>query len=251
MSGSEPGRRGPRGRQQGSEESNQPESGSRPSDGGRVVRTYPKEACGQESAEHERGRHQHVLARTVEIEIVELLDTAARPHQRRLMQDYLGMTRQQKFQENKLWTCGFKFSRALADTYVGCLRQYQRGASGAAAVKKQVPLFVARGMRALAFQVKWTMLRYGPFDARLWSSIGELYGYAEKSGFAQTEITLYATTRTTSTVELEYLKVMMLWASSADVLPPLRQEIAERAVGHFVKWSERPIMEKTYCTRRC
>lgn len=169
-------------------------------------------------------------------EIVELLDTTARPHQRKLMQDYLGMSRQQKFQENKLWTCGFKFSRALADTYLTCVRQYQRGVSGAAGVKQQVPLFVARGLRALALQVKWTMLRYGPFETRLWSSIGELYGYAEKSGFAQTELTLYPTTRAASTIEQEYLKVMMLWASSADVLPPLRQEIAERAVSHFVRW---------------
>lgn len=167
-------------------------------------------------------------------EIVELLDTTARPHQRKLMQDYLGMSRQQKFQENKLWTCGFRFSRALADTYLNCVRQYQGGASGAAGVRKQIPLFVARGMRALAFQVKWTMLRYGPFETRLWSSIGELYGYAEKNGFAKTELTLYPTTRAITSIEREYLKVMMLWASSADVLPPLRQEIAERAVACFV-----------------
>jgi hypothetical protein len=144
------------------------------------------------------------------------------------------MSRQQKFQENKLWTCGFRFSRALADTYLGCVRQYQKGAGGAAGVKKQIPLFVARGMRTLGFQVKWTMLRYGPFESRLWSSIGELYGYAEKDGFAQTELTLYPTTRAITSVEREYLKVMMLWASSADVLPPLRQEIAERAVACFV-----------------
>lgn len=169
-------------------------------------------------------------------EIVDLLDAAARPHQRKLMQDYLRMSRQQKFQENKLWTCGFKFSRALADTYLACVRQYQRGVGGAAGAKKQVPLFVGRGMRALSFQVKWTMLRYGPFESRLWSSIGELYSHAQKSGFAQTELTLYPATRATSTVEQEYLKVMMLWASSADVLPPLRQEIAERAVAHFVEW---------------
>jgi len=167
-------------------------------------------------------------------EIADLLDTAARTHQRKLVQDYLGMSRQQKFQENKLWTCGHKFSKALGDTYLNCVRQYQSGSSGAAAVKKQVPVFVARGVRALAMQVKWTMLRYGPFEARLWSSIGELYGYAEKGGYAATSLTVYAGTQGTGSVERDYLKVMMLCASSADVLPPLKQEIAERAVGHFV-----------------
>jgi len=157
-------------------------------------------------------------------EIVELLDSTARPHQRRLMQEYLGMSRQQKFQENKLWTCGYKFAKAVGDTYLLCVRRYQSGASGAGTVKKQVPLFVARGVRALAVQVKWTMLRYGPFEPRLWSSIGELYSYAEKSAFVRTELTIYPGAVETCSVEQEYLKVMMLWASSADVLPPLKRK---------------------------
>ena len=167
-------------------------------------------------------------------EIAELLDTTARTHQRKLVQDYLGMSRQQKFQENKLWTCGYKFSKALGNSYLSCVRQYQSGAGGAGTVKKQVPLFVARGVRALAVQVKWTMLRYGPFETNLWSAIGELYGYAEKGGYASAALTIYAGPQGASSVENEYLRVMMVWASSADVLPPLKQEIAERTVAHFV-----------------
>src|SRR4029079_13628094 len=37
-------------------------------------------------------------------ENVDLLDGAAKNHQRKLAQDYLGTPRQQKFQENRLWT---------------------------------------------------------------------------------------------------------------------------------------------------
>ena len=166
-------------------------------------------------------------------EITELLDTAAKNHQRRLLHDYLGMSRQQKFQENKLWACGFNFAKALAGTYLSCAKQYQGGASGAAALKKQIAVIIARSLRTLALQVKWTMLRYGPFEPRLWGSIGELYRYAETSGFATTPITIYPGLHGTGTVEQEYLKVMMLWASSADVLPPLKQEIAERTSSHF------------------
>ena len=166
-------------------------------------------------------------------EIVEMLDTAARPRQRRLLQDYLGMSRQQKVQESKLWTCGFKASRALGAAYLACVRQYRDGGAGAAAVRKTLPALAARGVRALAVQVKWTMLRYGPFEPALWRSIGEIYDYAHKSGFARDEVALQANARGTSSVEQEYLKVLMLWASSADVLPPLKQEIAERAVNHY------------------
>ena len=69
-------------------------------------------------------------------EIADLLDTAARTHQRKLVQDYLGMSRQQKFQENKLWTCGYQFSKALGAAYLGCARQFERGAAGAAAIRE-------------------------------------------------------------------------------------------------------------------
>lgn len=167
------------------------------------------------------------------VEVAELLDAAAKNHQRRLIHEYLGMSRQQKFQENKLWTCGFNFAKALGETYLTCVRQFQKNAAGSSAVRKQIPAVVARALRAMAMQVKWIMLRYGPFEPRLWSSIGELYRYAEAGGFADTTLAIYPGAHGSGTVKQEYLKIMMLWASSADVLPPLKQEIAERTVAQF------------------
>jgi hypothetical protein len=166
-------------------------------------------------------------------EVVELLDATARNHHKKIVQDYLGMSRQQKFQENKLWTCGYQFSKALANVYLRCVRQYESGGAGAAAIRKQIPVAVARSLRSLALQVKWTMLRYGPFEAGLWTAIGELFGYAQKGGYAKTPLTVYPGVHGTSSVEQDFLKIMMLWASSADVLPPLKQEIAERTAAQL------------------
>lgn len=166
-------------------------------------------------------------------EITELLDTTAQPHHRRLVNDYLTMSRQQKFHENKLWTTGYNYSKWLGEVYYQCVKQYRANAGGASAIKKSIPLIVARAMRAFAVQVKWTMLRYGPFEPRLWSALGELYRYAEKEGFAGTTLTIYPGARGTGTPAQEYLKVMMLWASSADVLAPIKQEIAERLVAYL------------------
>lgn len=165
-------------------------------------------------------------------EVIELLDAAAKNHHKKVAQDYLGMSRQQKFQENKLWTCGYKFAKSLANAYVHCLGQHESGAAGAAALRKNVPVLVARGIRSLGLQVKWTMLRYGPFEPGLWTSIGELYRHAANGGYTRTPLVIYAGLHGNTSVELEYLKIMMLWAASADVLPPLKQEIAERTVAH-------------------
>jgi hypothetical protein len=165
-------------------------------------------------------------------EVIELLDAAAKNHHKKVAQDYLGMSRQQKFQENKLWTCGYKFAKSLASAYVHCVAQHESGAAGAAAVRKNIPILVARGIRSLGLQVKWTMLRYGPFEPGLWTSIGELHRHAEKGSYTRTPVVIYAGLHGNTSVELEYLKIMMLWAASADVLPPLKQEIAERTVAN-------------------
>jgi hypothetical protein len=167
-------------------------------------------------------------------EAVDLLDNAGRNPHRKIAQDYLATSRQQKYQENKLWTCGYRFSKALVGAYLHCARQHEKGVSGAAAIRKQMPLIVARALRSLGLQVKWTMLRYGPFEAGLWTSIGELYGIAAKGTYAKTALTVYPGVHGTSSVEQDYLKIMMLWASSADALPPLKQEIAERAAAQLV-----------------
>ena len=52
-------------------------------------------------------------------------------------------------------------------------------------------MIIARAIRALALQMKWTMLRYAPFEPRLWASIGELYRYAETAAAPRAPLTIY------------------------------------------------------------
>ena len=163
-------------------------------------------------------------------EIIDLLDTAAKSPHRKLLQDYLGMRRQQKAQENRLWSCGFKFAKALGDLYLAWVRQQESAGIANVTSRKHTPVVVARAIRSIALQVKWNMLRYGPFEPRLWAAIGELYRCAEKGGFVDTPLTIYPGVHGTGTVKREYLKIMMLWASSADVLSPLQQDVSERTV---------------------
>ncbi|MBI2508797.1 MAG: hypothetical protein HYV99_02020 [Betaproteobacteria bacterium] len=148
-------------------------------------------------------------------ENIDLLDGAAKNHQRKLAQDYLSTSRQQKFQENRLWNGINGYWKELGASYVLCIKHYESGFSGAASIKKSLPVIVARALRALTLQLKWTLLRYGPVEPRAWSEIARLYQAAEQKGIA------------------DFLKALMLSASSTDGLPPVRQEIAERAVAHF------------------
>lgn len=168
------------------------------------------------------------------LEIVDLIDQAAKNHQRKLSQDYLGSSaRLQKFQEIRIWNAVFVFWKQLADTYRMCLTRFQAGASGGGALRGQMPMVVARALRALTLQLKWQLLRYGPVDQRVWEQMGRLYAYAEERGFATTRVVVYPGKFGESTVQREFLKGVMLNISSTDSLLPAKLEVAERIVAQF------------------
>jgi hypothetical protein len=167
------------------------------------------------------------------LEVVDLLDGAAKNHQRKIAQEYLALQRNQKFQENKLWNGAYALWRHLGEAYVMCIKQHESGFSGAAAVKKSLPMIVARAMRTLTLQVKWTLLRYGPIEPRVFQEMSRLYQFAESRGFAESVVAIYPGAHGQGSVRQEFLKALMLSASSTDGLTPARQEIAERGVAHF------------------
>jgi hypothetical protein len=166
-------------------------------------------------------------------ENIDLLDGAARNHVRKLSQDYLAMPRQLKFQENRLWNANFGLWRQLGDGYLHCLKQYEDGLIGMTIIRKSLPVIVARVIRALTFQLKWKLLRYGPVEPRIWSGLAQVYSIAEQNGFADGAIAIYPGARGEGTVKREFLTAMMLSAASPEGLPPLRQEIAERTAAHL------------------
>jgi hypothetical protein len=165
-------------------------------------------------------------------ENIDLLDAAAKNHQRKLAQEYFGTARQQKFQEHRLWTGSFGFWKALSEAYLECVTRFESGQTGTA-IRKNLPLIVARTLRAMTLQLKWILVRYGPVEPRVWSDIGRLYQVGEAAGFADAVIQIYPGSHGGGSVRQELLKALMLGVSSTDGLSPLRQEIAERAVAHF------------------
>jgi hypothetical protein len=168
------------------------------------------------------------------LEIVDLIDHAAKNHQRKLSQDYLSSSaRLQKFQEIRIWNAVFTFWKQLSDAYQMCLTRFQAGAGGWGALKGQMPMVVARALRALTLQLKWQLLRYGPVDPRVWAQMGKLCAYAEERGFATTSVVVYPGKFGESTVQREFLKGVMLNISSTDSLLPAKLEVAERIVAQF------------------
>lgn len=166
-------------------------------------------------------------------EVIDLLDQAAKPHQRKISAEYVGASRLTRHQDHRLWKSAAEFWRALAQAYLACLDRFQEDPKDARGFAELMPVCCARVMRALGAELKWLSLRYGPVHQYLWANAASAYALAETSGVAQTPIRAYQVSHGDTSVQQEYLKVLVLGASSFDSMLPAQVELAERAISWF------------------
>ena len=170
-------------------------------------------------------------------EVVDLLDVTAAAPQRELTLDFIALgSRYQKFRAQRTWNTSFQFSRELGATYQFLIDQYRQRASGAELLQPVLPVLVARAIRALRVELKWSLLRHGPVDQVLWKLAGGLYSYAEGTNIASENLKIYPGTQEFSSVQLEYLQVLMLWVSATDTLPPENLHLVESLVEHYAEF---------------
>ncbi|HUQ24904.1 MAG TPA: hypothetical protein VM140_04480 [Burkholderiales bacterium] len=151
---------------------------------------------------------------TDRLQLTGALDDAAQPRLRKLARDYFAATRPSRYQENLLWTQMHEYWRqaglAWARSVDACLQANDVRALATAAV---------RALRALAQQIKWQHLRYGPVDPVVWGVINNVFAAADARGVAD--------------ARSEFLKAAMFSSSSPDGLLPAEIELAEKVVSEL------------------
>jgi cyclic-di-GMP-binding protein len=165
-------------------------------------------------------------------ELIDQLDLATRKAQEALLDTYNGLGEHDKVQEKRIWKTVTDFWNGAAAGYLACAAQAQDAKNVGAAMKQNLPIIAARGMRALRHQMKWVLIRYGMVRPEIWSEIARYSVFAEAGGFADKPVAIYPGSAPGS-VRHEFVRVMMLWASSPSGLSPLEQDVAERIVVHL------------------
>ena len=160
------------------------------------------------------------------------IDDAAQPPLRRIARDYLGAERLSKFQEGRLWGAMHGYCQHAAAALSATVELFASGAKGAEALKSLAPTVTVRALRALSQQVKWQYLRYGPFDDGLWGRVARVFAIAEARKFARQAVAAWPGSPESS-AEQEFLRAVMMSASSPDSLLPTEIELAERLIAHF------------------
>lgn len=166
-------------------------------------------------------------------ELILKLDEAAVAQARRLGRDYPAQSGISRAAETRYWELGHGYWQQLAAAYRDCLARHRAGEKDAEAIRPQLPLLYARQTNALAAQRKWKQFRYEPVEADFWTTLGGAYLAAVDARAAQKPLRLYAA-GLESTIEAEYLKVLVFQSTSMDNLRPLEMEIAERLIAHYL-----------------
>jgi hypothetical protein len=170
------------------------------------------------------------------LDLVFRLDEAAVAQARRLGRDYPTLTGAARSLEARQWEFTHNYWQHLAAAYQDCLARHAVAEKKEAdAIRSQLPLVWGRLINALAAQLKWKQFRYGPVDPAFWRTLGRIYLDAVEAKLAQKPLQLYPGAGET-TIETEYLKVLVFHATSMDKLAPLGIEIAERFINYFMPY---------------
>ena len=172
------------------------------------------------------------------VELVLELDEAGAAQARRIAHDYLA-SRLDSAREFALWQTGRTYWQELVRAYEHCVRAEPEGEDAGLALDKVAkPLrapFLARMINAYANLLKWDQFRYGPVDPAVWQHAGATYLAAIEASVDRHLLRLYPKWPGETSVEREYLKLLVFDALSMGNLHPPEIELAERLIAHFIE----------------
>jgi len=161
------------------------------------------------------------------------IDIAMLAQATRLGREYLGAVDLNRVAEFKLWGQNHGYWSRLAAAYAGVLRRYRDDGRAGEALKPVLAQACARLLRACGSQLKWQQFRYGPPADDIWVAAGAAWLTACDAGLERKSVP-FGASAPASSVEAEYLRLLLFQASSMDNLLPVEIEIAERLIGHLV-----------------
>ena len=148
------------------------------------------------------------------LQLTGALDDAAQPRLRKLARDYFAAQRPSRYQENLLWTQIHEYWRQAGLAWARSVDSFLQANDA-----RGLATAAVRALRALAQQIKWQHLRYGPIDPKVWGVINNVFNAAESRGLADSRV--------------EFLKAAMFSSSSPDGLLPAEIELAEKLVSEL------------------
>ena len=177
--------------------------------------------------------------------VMRLLDQAAAVHTGPLFDQFFSKIHQQDRETRNIWESLCEYWGRLAQGYARCVADFEHGEKGAKIVEAEMPLALARALRAASLQFKLRYLRYVGVDVKAWAPLYRLYAFAELKQFDSVSVVAYER-EVHTTVRAELQKMLLLYLAAPHEFPPVQLELAFRILERFAisgEWSRVPQAE--------
>lgn len=163
------------------------------------------------------------------------LDRASQRALRRLTRGLLTQPRRRAAVDQLVVALRDGYYGRLAALYGRVLRASQRRDKVGDALRSESPAIICRLLATLGSQYKWACFRHSAPAAGFWKSLGDAYLAAVSLGIDSRPGPAAAAAATPAcTPAQEYLKTVLLAASSPDSLQPSEIELAEQLIAHLL-----------------
>ena len=170
---------------------------------------------------------------TDQLAVMNLLDETAHSYSRKLTCEYFTLADLNSFQGNRLCSLLGNLARHTAAAYVVLFHRYSSDEKAAVAIKASVPQVVARAVNAIAAQLKYAAMHYGPHDEKLWHTLAQLYRHAEQQKYLDTPLKLYPASLEVTSVRREAGQLMAWYACGINSLQPRIIHLTERLIAQY------------------
>ncbi|MBE0627531.1 MAG: hypothetical protein IH606_22270 [Burkholderiales bacterium] len=174
--------------------------------------------------------------------VMRLLDQKAGPQAAILFQQFFSKIHQQDRAARNIWDALCEYWGRLGEGYAQCVADFEHGEKGAKNVEEEMPLALARALRAFSLQFKLRYLRFVGVEARAWMPLYRMYAFAELKQFDTVPVVAYAR-EVHTTVRAELQKVLLLYLAAPHEFPPVQLELAFHILARFAisaEWSRVP-----------
>ena len=163
-------------------------------------------------------------------EILSLIQEASGAHLSALLAQIIAKPAGGQATRESTWNSLINFLRALAGALCASAVALLKEAAANPSLRPAAAAGAARGLHACRMLAKVCLVHYVSVPSKLWRLAYAVHGEAEKADCAATHVRMQASQKTQTSATQELLGLLMLQASSPEMMAPMEIEVADRVI---------------------
>ncbi len=161
-------------------------------------------------------------------DILSLIQEASDAHLSKLLAQFLAKPSDPQATRESVWNALHNYVRGLAGALCASARHVLQQAAADPSLQLAGAAGGARGLHACRLLAKLYLVHYLSVPPKIWQLAYAVHGDAEQADCAAAPVRMHAAQKTSTTVTQELLRLLMLQASTPEMMAPEQIEVADR-----------------------